>query len=85
MNAPELITADELARHFGVTAPTVNRWVRRGLIPCIRASRKVVRFVLADVETALSSQCAKQAATVAVELGEPEGERREKETESTSA
>ena len=37
-----------------MTVATVNNWVREGRIPYIRASRKVVRFVLVDVEAALS-------------------------------
>lgn len=61
MNAPELITADELARHFGVTAPTVNRWVRRGLIPCVRVTRKVVRFDISKVRDALADRAATKA------------------------
>lgn len=63
MKATTLITAEEIARHFGVTVPTVNRWVRRGLIPCVRVTRKVVRFDIATVREALAAQ----AATVTVE------------------
>lgn len=61
MDAPELITADEIARHFGVTVPTVNRWVRKGLIPYVRVSRKVVRFNMSEVQSALSCDPTRKA------------------------
>lgn len=54
MNTIELVDAAKLAERFSVTVATVNNWVREGRIPYIRASRKIVRFVLADVEAALS-------------------------------
>ncbi len=45
-----LATADDVARRFGVTVSTVNRWVRDGVIPCVRPSRRIVRFNLGEVE-----------------------------------
>lgn len=53
MSDSELVTAEVIAEQFGVTVQTVNDWVRRGRIPCIRPSRKVVRFRLDDVERAI--------------------------------
>lgn len=44
-----LVTANEVAKHFDVTVETVNRWVREGRVPCIKPSRKVIRFRLDDV------------------------------------
>lgn len=61
VSATTLITADELARLFGVTVPTVNRWVRRGLIPCVRVTRKVVRFDISKVRDALADRAATKA------------------------
>ena len=61
MNTTNLVDAGKLAKRFNVTVATVNTWVREGRIPYIRASRKVVRFVLADVETALSHKLPERA------------------------
>lgn len=49
----ELVTAREIARYFGVALGTVNRWTREGRIPCVRPSRRVVRYALAEVEAAV--------------------------------
>ncbi len=49
-----LATADDVARRFRVTVSTVNRWVRDGIIPCIRPSRRIVRFNLGEVERAIA-------------------------------
>lgn len=58
----ELVGANVLARHFDVTVATVRRWVREQRIPCVRVSRRVVRFNIRDVERALS-QPARRGAT----------------------
>jgi len=50
------VTARELAVYFGVTVATVNRWVRERRIPFIRASRRVVRFHIPEVERALIAE-----------------------------
>ena len=49
------VTAKEVAELFDVSIATVNRWVREGRIPCIRPSRKVVRFDLDEVERAVTT------------------------------
>lgn len=49
-----LVTTEAVAVHFGVSIGTVNVWVRKGRIPCVRASRRIIRFRLADVEEALT-------------------------------
>lgn len=48
-----LVTAERVAEHFGVRVGAVNAWVRARRIPCVRASRRVVRFRLSEVEAAL--------------------------------
>lgn len=53
MQSDKLLTPKELARHFGVTVPTVRRWVREGRVPFIRPSHRTVRFRLDEVEAAL--------------------------------
>lgn len=45
----DLVTAQEVAKHFDVTVETVNRWVREKRVPYIKPSRKVIRFRLDDV------------------------------------
>lgn len=50
----QLGTAEDVARRFGVSVATVNRWVRNGAIPCFRPSRRVVRFDIVAVEHALA-------------------------------
>jgi predicted site-specific integrase-resolvase len=52
---PRPINARELATHLGVTPETILAWGRRGLIPCLRVSRRPVLFDLAEVEQALRS------------------------------
>ena len=49
----KLATAQEVADRFGVKLATVLTWTRQGRIPCVRPSRRVVRFHLAEVEAAL--------------------------------
>lgn len=51
----ELSNAEQIAKRFGVSVNTVRKWVRDGRIPFIRASRRIVRFKLDDVEAALST------------------------------
>ncbi len=48
-----LSDARDVAARFGVTVECVRRWVRERRIPYIRASRKIVRFRLNEVEAAL--------------------------------
>jgi len=50
----ELVTAEEIAKRFKVTVETVQRWAREGRIPCVRPSRRIVRFRLGDVERAVA-------------------------------
>ena len=53
MRSHRPVTAKELAEHFSVTPETVSRWVREQRIPCVRPSRRVVRFYIEEVEHAL--------------------------------
>ncbi len=50
----ELVDSTAIAERFGVTVQTVRRWVRDGVIPCIRPTRRIVRFRLDDVEKSFS-------------------------------
>lgn len=55
-----LVTSEQLADHFAVSVETVRGWVRQGRIPCLRVSRKVIRFRVAEVERALQKRVAVQ-------------------------
>ena len=51
----EYLTADELARKFRLSPDTVRDMARRGKIPSIRLSAKVIRFDPVAVDQALQS------------------------------
>ena len=51
-----LLTSEDIAQRFGVKVETVRAWVRAGRVPCIRASRKIVRFRIDEVEAALRQE-----------------------------
>ncbi len=51
----ELLTARELAKRLRVSPETVRAWARRGSIPAVRLSRKVIRFDADAVIAALSA------------------------------
>ena len=61
MHTADLVTSKTVARHFGVSISTVNRWVREERIPYVRPSRRIVRFRLDDIERALGN-CGASAA-----------------------
>ena len=52
-DTPELLTAEELADRLAVAPGTVKVWARRGRIPSVRISPKVVRYIYGDVVAAL--------------------------------
>lgn len=54
----DLVTPEELAKQYGVAVSTVRAWVREGRVPCLRPSRRVIRFRPSDVESALSCKAA---------------------------
>lgn len=68
---PALATANQVATRFGVSVTTVNSWVREGRIPCIRPSRRVVRFDLDAVEQAIARP-AKEPTPVSNSFSVPE-------------
>ena len=45
----ELLTAEELAQRVRVRPDTVRSWSRRGLIPRVQLSPKVIRYDLQSV------------------------------------
>jgi excisionase family DNA binding protein len=58
----DLLTARELGKRFRVAPDTVREWARRGSIPTVRLSRKVIRFDLQAVLAALSAARTKAVA-----------------------
>ncbi len=40
----ELLTAEELASRLRVQTSTITEWARRGIVPAIRVTPKVIRF-----------------------------------------
>lgn len=60
--APELLTARELAKRLRVSPETVRAWARRGAIPALRLSPKVIRYDAQAVLAALSATPAKGVA-----------------------
>lgn len=58
----ELLTAEELARRLRVSPETVRAWARRGYIPALRLSPKVIRYNAEAVLAALSTTPAKGVA-----------------------
>jgi excisionase family DNA binding protein len=51
-----LMTVDELSEYLQLKPSTVLYWARRGWIPCIRLSNKVIRFDPKAVESHLVSK-----------------------------
>jgi excisionase family DNA binding protein len=60
--ATELLTARELAKRLRVSPETVRAWARRGNIPTLRLSPKVIRYNAEAVLATLSAASAKGVA-----------------------
>ena len=52
--------AEALAERLHVRPSTISRWTRRGKIPVMRLTPKVIRYDLAAVLSALTEQCAEE-------------------------
>ncbi len=53
MSSKQWVTSEQLAEHLGVTPATVMRWVADHRVPCLRVSRRTVRFSIEAVEAYL--------------------------------
>ncbi len=49
-----LVDSNAVAKRFGAAVGTVTKWVRDGVIPCVRPSRRIVRFDMDAVERAFA-------------------------------
>jgi excisionase family DNA binding protein len=56
VNDTELLTADQLAERLHLRTRTVQAWARKGRIPTVKLSAKVVRFDWPAVLAALRDQ-----------------------------
>ena len=54
----QYLSAGELGDILGVNLNTVLVWARKGIIPCLRLSRSVIRFDMKEVESALRERAA---------------------------
>lgn len=50
----KLVDCTVIAERFGVTIETVRAWARQNRIPCVRPTKRTLRFVLDDVERAIT-------------------------------
>ena len=60
MNDCELVTAERLAEQLVVAPTTVKAWARRGVIPSVRVSPKIISFDPAEVVQALRAHAAER-------------------------
>ena len=49
----DLVDAEEVSRHLGITPRRVLSMARKGAIPCVRLSAKTIRFDIEAVDRAL--------------------------------
>ncbi len=52
----EYLTAEEVATRLRIQPDTVRDWVRRGLLPVVRLTPKVVRFEWSAVVQAMTER-----------------------------
>lgn len=55
----QYLSAGELGDILGVNLNTILVWARKGIIPCLRLSSRVIRFDISEVEAALRERAAK--------------------------
>ena len=46
----DLLTRQQVAKHFKVCTSTIRLWERRGMLPAIRINPRVIRYKKEDVE-----------------------------------
>lgn len=49
----QFVSAAEVGDALGVNIRTILIWARKGIIPCLRLSSRVIRFDMKEVEAAL--------------------------------
>ena len=68
--ANPFLTAEQLATSLGVRPDTIRYWGRRGLIPRVKVSHKVVRYVLSDVVAVLKKRSSNRETPTQLEPAE---------------
>jgi DNA-binding XRE family transcriptional regulator len=48
--AGELLTQKQVAEFFGVEPFTIRTWQKTKCLPCLRVSKKVIRYRLSEIE-----------------------------------
>lgn len=55
-NQPKLVDAETLAFRYGVASKTIRKWTREGFLPCLKLSRRCVRWPVADCDRAVEKR-----------------------------
>ena len=58
------LSAGEVGDILGINLNTVLVWARKGIIPCLRLSRSVIRFDMEKVEAALRERAAQSERSI---------------------
>jgi len=56
----QYLSAGELGDILGINLNTVLVWARKGIIPCLRLSSRVIRFDMKEVEASLREKSKKE-------------------------
>lgn len=57
----DLLTAKEVAKYLKVTEWTVYQWAQKGRVPCIRLSKRALRFRFGDIKKELDRRTTRKA------------------------
>lgn len=57
----QYLSAGEVGDIIGVNLNTILVWARKGIIPCLRLSSRVIRFDMEEVEAALREKSEKES------------------------
>lgn len=46
----QLLTRDQVANKLEVSTRTIRRWEQSGRLPCVKMSKKIIRYRLCDIK-----------------------------------